>query len=81
MTVTQRPISADELARDAPIAGLVGRVRSLGYQSGEQRVFLGSTAEFANVVGYFVNTVAIRADLSNHPTFRDVVERVRHGCD
>jgi amino acid adenylation domain-containing protein len=33
--------------------------------------------EWAGVVGYFVNPVALRADLSGNPGFRDLLDRVR----
>jgi amino acid adenylation domain-containing protein len=32
------------------------------------------------LIGYFVNTMAIRADLGGDPTFTEVVERVRDAC-
>ncbi len=37
----------------------------------------GSASGRAGVVGYFVNPVAIRADLAGDPTFAELVERVR----
>ncbi len=37
----------------------------------------GSASALAGVVGYFVNPVAIRADLGDDPSFAELVERVR----
>lgn len=34
-------------------------------------------ARLANVVGYFINPIALRADFSDTPTFQDVLARVR----
>ena len=36
-----------------------------------------SHAELANVVGYFINPIALRADFSGNPTFIEVLGRVR----
>ena len=36
-----------------------------------------STAAFANVVGYFVNPIVLRADLSGEPTFGSLLSRTR----
>ncbi|WP_055547156.1 non-ribosomal peptide synthetase [Streptomyces kanamyceticus] len=36
-----------------------------------------SEEEFDELVGFFVNTVVLRADLSGDPTFREVIDRVR----
>ena len=54
------------------------------YRHTTQETFLIGTpmagrnrAAFSNVVGYFANPVAIRADLSNRPTFKGVLEGVR----
>ncbi len=33
--------------------------------------------ELENLIGYFVNTVPLRTDLSGNPTFRDLLSRVR----
>lgn len=35
-------------------------------------------AQFAGVIGYFINTVVLRADLSGDPTFEEFVDRVRN---
>jgi len=36
-----------------------------------------SQTEFARVIGYYVNPVALRVDLSGNPTFREFLQRVR----
>ncbi|HEV2864403.1 MAG TPA: AMP-binding protein, partial [Pyrinomonadaceae bacterium] len=51
--------------------------------TGQDDILLGSPtagrslAELAGLVGYFVNPVAVRADLSGDPTFAEVLERTR----
>jgi amino acid adenylation domain-containing protein len=51
--------------------------------SGQDDFLIGSPtagrgrAQLADLVGYFVNPVALRADLSGSPSFSDVVRRVR----
>lgn len=34
-------------------------------------------SETENLIGFFINTLAIRADLSNNPSFRELLRRVR----
>jgi amino acid adenylation domain-containing protein len=36
-----------------------------------------SHVELEDLIGFFVNTVVLRSDLSGNPTFRDVLQRVR----
>lgn len=51
--------------------------------TGQEDVLVGSPAsgrnqtEFAGVVGYFVNPIVLRADLSNNPTFKAFHSQVR----
>src|SRR6185312_16689968 len=51
--------------------------------SGQDDVVVGTLsanrgrAELAPLIGYFVNTLPIRADLSGDPAFRDLLGRVR----
>ena len=52
--------------------------------TGQTDILLGaptagrSRAEFADAVGYFVNPVALRADLTGNPSFRSYLARARH---
>jgi amino acid adenylation domain-containing protein len=52
--------------------------------TGQKDIIIGgptsgrSRSEFMDVVGYFVNMVALRADLSGNPEFRTFLRRVRH---
>lgn len=58
----------------------------LGRWSGDTDVLFGtalagrSRPELADVVGFFVNTVPLRIDLSGDPTFRDAIGRARNVC-
>jgi amino acid adenylation domain-containing protein len=63
-----------------PFVGLVAAVAlALGRWSGSRDVVMGTpmtsrtTTELETVVGFFVNTVVLRADLTGCKTFRDVV--------
>jgi amino acid adenylation domain-containing protein len=55
----------------------------LGRYAGQEEFVVGSPfsgrsrAEFAPLVGYFVNPVVLRADLAGDPTFRQLLRRVR----
>ncbi|WP_081465942.1 non-ribosomal peptide synthetase [Stigmatella aurantiaca] len=52
--------------------------------SGQREVLVGSPvagrslARFGSVVGYFVNPLVLRADLSGSPTFREFLGQLRH---
>jgi amino acid adenylation domain-containing protein/non-ribosomal peptide synthase protein (TIGR01720 family) len=52
--------------------------------TGQETILVGSPTsgrsqtEFAEIVGYFVNMVVLRADLSGNPTFKTFLSRVRH---
>ncbi|WP_293072699.1 amino acid adenylation domain-containing protein, partial [Moorena sp. SIO4A5] len=56
----------------------------LSRYSGQKDVLVGShtfgrsKAEFAPIVGYFVDSVVMRADLSGNPCFTDFLSQVRH---
>ncbi|MFI6763286.1 amino acid adenylation domain-containing protein [Micromonospora sp. NPDC050417] len=58
----------------------------LARQSGQSDVVVGvpaanrSLPELETMVGMFVNTLALRTDLSGDPTLRQVLERVRRTC-
>jgi amino acid adenylation domain-containing protein len=65
------------------MAALAAFAALLGRYSGATDVVVGSPVagrhrpESEPVVGLFVNTLALRTDLSGDPTFRDLVRRVR----
>jgi aspartate racemase len=52
--------------------------------SGQEDILIGSNTAGRNrpgsekLLGYFLNTIVLRGDLSGNPTFRQVLERVRH---
>ncbi|MEV4624887.1 amino acid adenylation domain-containing protein [Micromonospora sp. NPDC049523] len=58
----------------------------LARQSGQSDVVVGvpaanrSLPELETMVGMFVNTLALRTDLSGDPTLREVLDRVRRTC-
>lgn len=63
---------------------LVAAFQTLLYRYSNQEQFLvGSVtagrnhAELANLVGYFINPIALRADFSKNPSFDEILQRVR----
>ena len=62
---------------------LAGYEILLARHSGQHEVTVGSpvagraNSEFEDMIGYFVNTVVLRADLRDDPTFRVLVRRTR----
>ncbi|MFL6194096.1 MAG: non-ribosomal peptide synthase/polyketide synthase [Thermoanaerobaculia bacterium] len=67
-----------------PFMVLLAAFEALLARTSHQRLFgVGSPvanrprAELEGVVGFFVNTVVLRADVEGSPTFADLVERVR----
>jgi len=63
---------------------LLAVLQTLLYRyTGQEDFLIGSPtagrarAEFRELIGYFVNPVVIRADLSGEPTFRRLLDRVR----
>ncbi len=55
----------------------------LSHYSGQEDIVVGTPianrthAELENVIGFFVNTLALRTDLSGNPTLRELLRRVR----
>jgi amino acid adenylation domain-containing protein len=62
---------------------LAGFQMLLSRYSGQEDIVVGSTiagrnyAEIEPLIGFFVNTLALRTDLSGNPTFRELLSRVK----
>jgi len=62
---------------------LAGWAALLGRLSGQQDVVIGTPtanrgrAEIEGLIGFFVNTLAIRVDLSGSPTVEELLSRVK----
>ena len=62
---------------------LAGFQTLLSRYSGQQQIVVGtdvanrSTAETEAMIGFFVNLLAVRTDLSGNPTFRELMGRIR----
>jgi len=58
----------------------------LSRYSGAKDIVVGSdlagryTAELEGLIGFFVNSLALRTDLSGDPTFRELLQRVKEVC-
>jgi hypothetical protein len=58
----------------------------LYYHSGQHDIVVGSPianragSEVESLIGFFVNTLALRTDLSGNPRFRELLNRVREAC-
>ncbi len=54
--------------------------------SGQQDIVIGSTIagrtrpEWDGIIGFFINALALRSDLSGAPTFNELLGRVREVC-
>ncbi|HEX7955683.1 MAG TPA: condensation domain-containing protein, partial [Pyrinomonadaceae bacterium] len=65
---------------------LAGFQSLLSRYSGQEDIVVGSPiagrnrAETEALIGFFVNTLALRTDLSGDPSFREAVRRVREVC-
>jgi hypothetical protein len=58
----------------------------LGQNAGQDDVVVGTPianrtrAELENIIGFFVNPLVMRTDLSGDPTFRQLLQRVHQAC-
>lgn len=58
----------------------------LSRYSGQEDIVVGTPianrnrADIEGLIGFFVNTLALRTDLSGEPTFRELLQRVREVC-
>jgi amino acid adenylation domain-containing protein len=58
----------------------------LSRQTGQQEVIVGSTIagrnrrEIEGLIGFFINALALRTDVSGNPTFQELLSRVREVC-
>ncbi|NJK50529.1 amino acid adenylation domain-containing protein [Candidatus Gracilibacteria bacterium] len=55
----------------------------LYYYTGQEDILIGSPianrdrSEINNLIGFFLNTIVLRNDLSNNPSFRELLQRIR----
>jgi amino acid adenylation domain-containing protein len=58
----------------------------LSRHTGQEDIIVGSTIagrnrpEVEGLIGFFINALALRVDLSSNPTFRELLKRVREVC-
>ncbi len=68
------------------MVALAGFQALLGRYTGQKDLIVGSPVagrtrpEVAGLVGFFVNTLALRADLAGDPSFDELLARVREAC-
>jgi amino acid adenylation domain-containing protein len=64
---------------------MAGFQTMLSRYSGQERIVVGTdlanrkTPETERMIGFFINLLAVRNDLSGNPTFRELLARVREG--
>src|SRR4029079_16572613 len=66
---------------------LLAALRSVRYRySGQEKIVVGTDIanrnreEIEPLIGFFVNQLVMRTDLSGAPTFRELLQRVREVC-
>jgi amino acid adenylation domain-containing protein len=82
--VSQRLLDLGRRQGATPYMTLLAGFQALLYRySGQDDVIVGATVagrdrnELEPLIGFFVNTLAMRTDLSRRPTFRELLDRVR----
>ena len=85
--VTHRLRELCRLEGATPFMGLLAAFQAiLGGYAGQDDVTVGTVVanrqrpELEGLIGFFVNTLAIRTDLSGSPTFRVLLRRVKETC-
>jgi amino acid adenylation domain-containing protein/non-ribosomal peptide synthase protein (TIGR01720 family) len=93
LTFQLSPQQSRELARFSQQEGatlfmtLLATLQTLLYRyTGQEDIVVGTAianrnqVEVENLIGFFVNTLALRADLSGNPSFRSLLKQVRKVC-
>lgn len=83
-TLTQALTTLSQQAGTSLFMTLLAAFQTLLYRyTGQEDVAIGSPianrhrSQVEGLIGFFVNSVVLRADLSGNPTFRELLERVR----